>query len=161
MHGATEPKLSYDLYNRLIMLRVNILVTIFIPLMLALLITIFIPTSIMLAANPRQEAVYRNLKLRNEQIFTRNLLSQDQRVIEKRLQDYENIRNTLLGIFLQSTNSNYQSYNGITLLSAENYAGDSQSVSMWLSTNNPLTTEQTAIFNRYIQVEPYMRAILP
>jgi uncharacterized BrkB/YihY/UPF0761 family membrane protein len=36
------------------MLRLNIMLTIFVPLMIALLITVFIPTSIMLLANPKQ-----------------------------------------------------------------------------------------------------------
>ena len=48
------------------MLRINIMLTIFIPLMLALLITVFIPTSIMMFSTPIQQGIYRNMKLLNE-----------------------------------------------------------------------------------------------
>lgn len=109
-------------------MRISIMLTIFVPLMLALLITVFIPTSIMLFSTPIQQGIYRNMKLLNEQIFVRNLLSQEQRIVEKRLQNYENVRNSLLGMFINPQQYQTSSVNPVPAYGLQGSSWQS----MWL-----------------------------
>lgn len=148
-------------------LRITIMLTIFIPLMIALLITVFIPTSIMLFSSPIQQSIYRNMKLQNEQIFVRNLLSQEQRILEKQLQNFENVRNSLVPIFLDGPTQYYQSYN-YSIVNVTPSAGVASTTqqSMWLSSGNAtnvadLNADQQVTFSNYQRLEPFNQALLP
>lgn len=137
-------------------MKLKIILTIFIPLMITLFLVIFLPTALLIFANPKQEAIYIASQIKNHEVSFRNVVYQDQKVIQKLIQSYEDIRNSLISIFI--SNLTYQSYQdpNIDLQVAGTYTGPELNQSMYYN-----TSDQTYTYNTYLGVELYTRSFVP
>ena len=135
-------------------MKVKIIFTIFTPLMVTLFLVIFLPTAVLIFANPKQENLYSTYQLKAHGTSLQNILYQNQKIVEKLLQNCEDIRNSLISVFL--TQSPYQTSEIVLSPTAD--ISQSSDTSMYYSLNTPYNT---ATYDAYINSELYIRSFIP
>ena len=136
-------------------MKFKIILTIFIPLMITLSMVIFLPSSLLIFANPKQENLYVATQIQNHDIYFRNVVYQDQKIIQNLLQTIEDLKMTLFGIF--TAESPYQSYNtsSYNLYQPGDQIIKRDQSMYWypgIEDNIPMTPSQQQIYNNYLGV---------
>lgn len=75
-----------------------------IPFFIGVLIHFLVPLQIIISANPKLEETYNGYKIEVEQNTVRALAFLNARVITNRVQMYENIRSTIIRLFVNNQN---------------------------------------------------------